>query len=292
MSLRLEMLQVSRLATRQLDDASELVVDYALSQQHPSGGFCDRSGQPDLYYSVFGLATLRALQHELPVADMRPWLEGFGDGEALDLVHVACLARCWADLEPRGDWPRAAICERIEAYRSGCGGYSQSPGAEVGTVYASFMAFGAYQDCALEPPRAELLAGGIALHRAKDGGYANARDMPLGLTPSTTAAVALLRQLGQAPGAELGAWLLARHAPDGGFFATPMAPIPDLLSTATALHALAILKVDIDEVREPCLDFLDSLWSNRGAFYGTWQDEHQDLEYTWYALLALGHLSV
>ncbi len=72
----------------------------------------------------------------------------------------------------------------------------------------------------------------------------------------------------------------------------PRAPMPDLLSTATALHALAGLQVPFDSVREACLDFVDSLWTNSGAFYGHWHDEFLDVEYTYYALLALGHLSL
>ena len=68
--------------------------------------------------------------------------------------------------------------------------------------------------------------------------------------------------------------------------------MPDLLSTATALHALAGLHADIEPLKEPCLDFIDSLWTNRGTFYGTWDEETADVEYTYYALLALGHLSL
>jgi len=114
----------------------------------------------------------------------------------------------------------------------------------------------------------------------------------MGLTPSTAAAVTLFRQFGRPVPPELGAWLLSRCRPEGGFFATPMAPLPDLLSTATALHALAGMKVDFEKVKEPCLDFLDTLWSSRGGFYGTWEDDVLDCEYTYYGLLALGHLSL
>ena len=42
---------------------------------------------------------------------------------------------------------------------------------------------------------------------------------------------------------------------------------------------------------KPCLDFLDSLWTNQGSFYGHWADHHLDAEYTFYGLLALGHLA-
>ncbi len=67
--------------------------------------------------------------------------------------------------------------------------------------------------------------------------------------------------------------------------------MPDLLSTAAALHALVGMHVDIGAVKEPCLNFLDSLWTGR-AFCGFWADDAQDCEYTYYALLALGHLSL
>ena len=64
------------------------------------------------------------------------------------------------------------------------------------------------------------------------------------------------------------------------------APIPDLLSTATALHALDGLQVDFAALRDPCLDYLDSLWTGT-SFCGSWADDALDSEYTFYALLAL-----
>ena len=72
----------------------------------------------------------------------------------------------------------------------------------------------------------------------------------------------------------------------------PGAPIPDLLSTATALHALVGMKASLEPIKEPCLDFVDSLWTSAGGFYGNWADDALDCEYTYYGLLALGHLSL
>ncbi len=66
MSLRLEMLQVARLAPKLLGDSTDLVADFFRSQHHPSGGFCDREGKPDLYYSTFGIAGYVALQTTHP----------------------------------------------------------------------------------------------------------------------------------------------------------------------------------------------------------------------------------
>ena len=85
---------------------------------------------------------------------------------------------------------------------------------------------------------------------------------------------------------------MKQACPDGGFRAGEDTPIPDLLSTATALHALAGMQASFEHLKEPTLDFLDTLWTSRGAFYGNWTDEVADCEYTYYGLLALGHLSL
>src|SRR6266545_1923320 len=61
MSMRLEMLQVARLAPKILGESTELVRDFVLNQQNDDGGFRDRSGKSDLYYTVFGLDGLLAI---------------------------------------------------------------------------------------------------------------------------------------------------------------------------------------------------------------------------------------
>ena len=295
MSLRLEMLQVARLAPRLLEDSARLVEAFLRGQMNADGGFRDRAGNSDLYYTVFGIEALFALRADVPMPGLEGYVRSFGDGAGLDLVHLACLSRAWANLpqhiEP--DSPtRDAILRRIETFRSLDGGYHAEPGAAQGTLYGCFLALGAYQDLRAEIPDPVGIVRCVQSLRAADGGYANQQDVPLGLTPSTAAAVTLLRQLGEPVDPAVGAWLLSRCRPDGGFFATPLAPIPDLLSTATALHALAGMKVDLGGLKEPCLDFVDSLWSAQGAFVGSWEDDALDCEYTYYGLLALGHLSL
>jgi prenyltransferase beta subunit len=188
--------------------------------------------------------------------------------------------------------PVEGLAEGLERFRSGDGAFAQAPGAERGTLYASYLALGALQDLRAPLPDAERIAALAAASRAADGGYGNQAGDRHGLTTTTAAAVLLLHELDVAPDPHLGMWLLDRCHEDGGFFATPAAPIPDLLSTATALHALAALKTPIDALQEPCLDFVDSLWTSRGGFYGNWADDTLDVEYTYYGLLALGHLSL
>ena len=92
--------------------------------------------------------------------------------------------------------------------------------------------------------------------------------------------------------ASVGDWLFSCFHPQGGFRMHPESPLPDLLSTATALHALSSLKVPLDPLKEATLDFIDTLWNSRGGFCGNWEDGQLDCEYTYYALLALGHCSI
>ena len=286
------MLQVARLSPTLLGDAADLTAGFLSSRLNPDGGFQDRDGASDLYYTVFGLEALIALRRDLPVADVRRYLERHADPSALDFVHAACLARCWADIGAAREAPAEALLARIETYRTPDGGYSPTDGARHGTAYGCFLALGAYEDLGATLDHRERLLDCLAALRATDGGYGNQPGVPAGLTPPTAAAVTIQRRLSRPADREATAWLRARHLPAGGFCASPATPLPDLLSTATALHALAGAHAPLEPLKEPCLDFIDSLWTNSGGFYGSWGDDLQDCEYTFYALLALGHLSL
>ena len=251
------MLQVARLAPNLLQNASDPVAEYFLSQFNEDGGAANRAGHSDLYYTVFALEGLVALQAELPntVSD---FLQTFGDGKELDLVHLCCLARCWANLKQKAP----NLAHRIDALW------------DRESVYHSFLAWGALQDQGQRPKP-------IAV-----------RDIsPVRTTPTTAATMTLQRQMQLTVTPETVQWLLARAHPEGGFSATEDTPMPDLLSTATALHALSGHHVSFAHLKEPTLDFLDTLWTGR-AFCGNWADDEPDCEYTYYALLAMGHLSL
>ena len=290
------MLQVARLAPKQLGESRDLVTAFLREHVNPDGGFQDRAGASDLYYTVFGLDALIALQEDLPVAQTAAYLDGFGDGDGLDFVHLACLARGWAALRRQPD--RLVVdrmLARIEACRSDDGGYASPPMAAHGTAYGAFLALGAYQDLGRALPDAEGVLTSLRRLRAADGSYGNHPGLKSGVTTATAAAVLVLRHLDPVPDGvdrAAGLWLLDRCHTRGGFFASCSTPVPDLLSTATALHALSALHVPLAGLRDPCLDFVDSLWTNRGGFFGTWADDAVDCEYTFYALLALGHLSL
>src|SRR2546425_51117 len=133
MSIGLEMLQVARLAPKLLGESTPLVADFFLRQQNDDGGFRDRAGRSDLYYTVFGLSGLMSLDIEQVTPKIAGVFEGagnfvrsFGNGEGLDFVHVCCLARCWAavTLGMVPDEVRTAMLSRVERHRSRDGGYN------------------------------------------------------------------------------------------------------------------------------------------------------------------------
>ena len=330
MSLKLAMRQAARRAPRQLGESAELVRAFLRSRQNPDGGFQDRAGRSDLYYTVFGLDALDAFTETPDLATLEGFLRSFDAGEKLDFVHLTCLARCWSALP--GKLPpitRKALLKKLRTFRAADGGFAPTSTAAHSTAYACLLGGEAFQT--LGGRAAELtqrregktegaesassfapfgwpLRLGVKLFpslgnfrrqlfqvleklRTTDGAYANEPGLPMGSTTATAAAVTLLRAVKGSVPPEVAPWLLARCQPRGGFCATPQTPLPDLLSTAVALHALVTLGVPLGDIKEPCLNFIDSLWDNAGAFHGHWADDALDVEYTFYALLALGHLA-
>ncbi len=264
----------------------------------------DRDGRPDLYYTVFGMDCLGALQAEtrLLVPQHQKYVASFGDGAGLDFVHLCCLVRCQRAVGLPSTMA-APVLARLERYRTEDGGYAQALGAKRTTAYAAFLAYGAYLEAdggsgAALPEPHKLLECLMDLE-SKDGGFSNEVGMSEGSTTATAAVIATLSRLVpyDASQAEfrmaLVEWFLRQWHPQGGFRAFGRAPLPDLLSTATCLQALSAMESPLSgEMREQCLDFVDTLWSAEGGFHGHWADDHLDVEYTYYGLLALGNLAV
>lgn len=295
MSLRLQLLQVARLAPRLLGDSLDLVRDFYRRQITAEGGGPDRDGRPDLYYTTFALAGMQAVDVPLPLEQVEAYLRTFDDGRELDFIHVSALARCWAFVGAARmpDGLERALLDRIEHFRKPDGGYEGDPNAKLGTAYGAFVALGAYEDLGKTPPNILPLIQALKRLESADGAWSNLPGAKVGALNATAGAAILIRHLGFPVNYAVGDWLLAQAHPQGGFLAVPGAPMPDLLSTATALHAMAALDRRLSsEQHERCLDFLDSLWTNEGGFHGHWADEFVDAEYTFYGLLALGHLAV
>ncbi|MEO1085199.1 MAG: prenyltransferase/squalene oxidase repeat-containing protein, partial [Acidobacteriota bacterium] len=146
------MLQVARLAPRLLDEAADNVRTFLTGLAGPEG-FLGRDGEPDLYYTVFGLDSLAALEaaggtadgaqigqdSPSPVPDLEPWLAGYGGGESLDLVHLVCLARARTATGLVGQ-DLDAMADRLLGLRRDDGGWAMTDEDEASTSYGTFLA--------------------------------------------------------------------------------------------------------------------------------------------------------
>ena len=103
MTIGQETRQAARRARHLLADRAPQATAFLVGRLHPDGGFRGRGDAADLYYTLFGVEALRALDADLPAETLTSYLRSFGEGETLDLVHLACLVRCWCSVEKASD---------------------------------------------------------------------------------------------------------------------------------------------------------------------------------------------
>ncbi len=179
--------------------------------------------------------------------------------ETINAIHLA--ERNGAEIN-RVD--RDAMTARLMQFRCADGGFATSTGGERGHVYGSFLALGISQDLQIDALEPESLLASVESLRMPDGGYSNEATMNVSATAATAAAVTIFHYLQRPIPEEALQWLADRAAPSGGFVALPLQAdlaIPDLLSTATALHALFLADISLDAIRDLNLDYLDGLWN-------------------------------
>ena len=113
----------------------------------------------------------------------------------------------------------------------------------------------------------------------------NVSDGHSATTNATTAALSVLGQISQVKHEKAITYLKSMQDLSGGFKAAPSAPVPDLLSTATALFVLKSYK---EKPSYPALEFIEAHWAESGGFIATLLDDKSDVEYCFYGLLAIG----
>jgi len=299
MTLRKDTTQTLRRAAPVLGDACARVQQFFLAHRHPDGGFRGRGDTSDLYYTVFGLEGSLALGVSPDDVALHRYLNALGDGSGLDLVHLACLARCWAtlaEIKHAALNPRLQrdLCGHLARTRCPDGGFNTGDIRNFGNAYGAFLALGAYQDMGVALPDADQLVVSLRSLQLDSGAFTNDRGYGPESTSATNAALCVLHYLGEPMPEQSLTWLLAQAHPRGGFPAAPHSgttALPDLLSTATTLFTLARAGINLDALREINLHFCDTLWQPEGGFAGHELDPTLDCEYTYYGLLALGVLS-
>ncbi|MGC9455348.1 MAG: prenyltransferase/squalene oxidase repeat-containing protein [Phycisphaerae bacterium] len=286
LTIRQQMLRWAGLARNRLPEGPDPVARFLLSGHTDSGGFAGRDGNADLYYTSFAIDALRALGRDDTPSGLVDYLDRAVAGiDKLDLVHLCCLIRCRVALRlPCG----RGFVKRLSDFRSRDGGFATATSAANGTSYGAFLALGAWQELDAPPlPNIDALAGSLLALRRPDGSFANDTQLPVPSVPATAAAVVALNRLNHPAGRESTDWLLDRRLSDGGF--EPVAGLGrcDLLSTATAMIALAFESSLPTDNAETTVGFVHSLYRD-GGFAGSADDPRADCEYTWYALAALG----
>jgi hypothetical protein len=251
-----QLIQTASRTRRFLDNKSRRdVAAFIRARKHPSGGFCGRDREPDLYYTFFAIASLRALGQPVPFFRLWNFVRSFGCGDGLDLVHLACLIQLRCAF-PMSGKTRRRFFQCLEKH----------PAA---SAYDRFLK--------------QLACDRLRVARFPAAPPEVVLAEP---TPNLAAAATLNPRSGRTSVPAL----LERACPRGGFAAGAQLSVPDLLSTATALFALTRAGADLSELRRPCLDYVESLWRDSGGFAGHVFDEFEDVEYTFYALLSIGCL--
>jgi len=293
------------------------VLGFILSEQNPDGGFKDRGGKSDLYYSLFGMMMLRAWSKEQgsrskDQGDRRPE-KGKGKGEREEdvdlkfenqnlqpvthnpqLVEESILnLRQYVNIQSSADIPgfieqcciallqkelKTGRTSRIKTLFS----LGRSFQKERHSINLSYRGFVLFLTIDAVVPLRKIINMGVRKMSARTTVDANSP------CSEVAAKVFMQKMINQDVTEEQE--LLKKFACDsGGFKAFLHLQHADMLSTAVALFALDYAKCDLRLLKAGCLDFIQLNFSD-GAFLSGDGDSTTDVEYTFYGLLALGLL--
>jgi hypothetical protein len=151
--------------------------------------------------------------------------------------------------------------------------------------YSQFLLLSLNEDLGMDAGNPQELLTSLSPYRVETGGYGNIKGSRQAMVNATVAALAVKGQLCGYRADDDVKFLHSLQDESGGFYAGYSSPVPDLLSTATALFMLKCYGV---APRVNANDFIDAHWLPSGGFCATLPDETCDVEYTFYGLLALG----
>ena len=245
------------------------IKSYITSRQHDSGGFMDKAGNPDLYYSLFGFFLANAFNMPEIKTGLTAYVRKEIGGRKQEGIYLYCSAIMAAglplDQETQGNL-RREISRNLDKQ------LGRQP------AYAAFITLLA---CYYTNDFTGILRVRKHLNRLSKN-----NELP----STVTAALIILRHTFGRNTSGLNEELSGFYDTGGGFKAVRKAPVADLLSTAVCLYAERFTGRDIRNIRPDCLNFVDSLYLN-GGFGGNLLDPEPDIENTFYGLLALGSLA-
>ena len=261
-------------------EALHSVKAFVASQMVDGVVFTDKAGKAYLYCTSCGWLLAHVLRLKIDTQKGGAFIET-GETSSLDLIHYAAYVRCrmLLALMKEGKIAMAfksylGILETMDLSRMPNDG--DSP-------YALFVRLSMYEDGRLEVNREALLEA-LSHYSTTQGGYSNRPNSTEATTNATAAAAMVQGQLVGYASNRAVAYLCQAQDTSGGFRATASTPIPDILSTATALFALKQYRI---APKYSVQDFVEAHWLENGGFAATLLDDCSDIEYTFYGLLAL-----
>lgn len=236
------------------------IKSYIKSQQTTAGGFSDRGGRSDLYYSLFGCYISEALEIEEIKPALKDYLKKVINSEELSGINLKCALILYIKLFGSKTIP--SILRKND---------------NIAAQYSDFIKLLAYY---YTEDYISLFFIRQNLKKIKPNA---------GMPCSVLSASLILKHGNGKPGEDPWNFISACFK-NGSFSAFSRTAYGDMLSTGVALYALRFAESDLSIVKPDCLTYIDSLYSD-GGFCATSFDEVPDVEYTFYGLLGLGSLA-
>jgi len=244
------------------------IQSFILHKQTIEGGFADRAGKCDLYYSLFGYYVVEALSISDSKGPLKRYIKKTVTENTLTGIHLYCGAILYAKL-----WGLDTI---VESLRKQVVDQLRTVNKKQ-SEYTNFLGILALYYLDDFPGIWRILKTYKSIDFLK--------EMPCPVTAATT----VLLEIAGKHDTMAEEKLKSFYRGNGGFTALKQTPAEDLLSTAVALYALNFINADIRMIKPDCMTFVDDLYLN-GGFRSMLIDVETDVEYTFYGLLALGAL--
>jgi hypothetical protein len=284
--ISIKLFRTVRKGKKRLNEESlSRIAGFIESQRLPDGSFVNKSGRSDIYYTLFGWMLSYVLGIKPDTGTTADYLAGQHTA-SMDLIHYAAYVRCRMiqQLWERGK-PGVFLRSLFSSHAVLPEEINGIPHDDPQSPYTQFIRLSLLEDCGQRIKQAAAVTESLKAYHVSGGGYTN---IPGGKTASVNATAAALSVMGQLEGYRMHSDVLClqdMQTGTGGFAATKDSPVPDLLSTATALFVLSCYG---RSPKIPPLDFIESHWLDSGGFAATLLDDGSDTEYTFYGLLALG----
>ncbi len=270
------------------EQAKQLMADFIISQRSADGGFVNKQGESDLYYTAFGTLLQYIFNIKFNFEGLKNYLDHI-DTEGLDLIHYAAYMRCrlLASIAERSKLGVALkILSRKEIRDEQS--FDVWPNNNKNSPYSRFIWLSLLEDTNNHKGNDSETIAALERYTVPNGGFSNMKGQAIASANATSAALMVMGQIdGYNKDSQGIAYLLKSQLPSGGFKAADNTHMPDLLSTATALFTLRCYGV---QPRYSAQEFVEAHWLDNGGFGATILDSSSDVEYLFYGLLALGTL--